>query len=426
MALLGLTFLASVSLLLASGVSARRHLREQLRQRLITAAASGALLVDGDAVAHLQSRDDERRAVYRRVRATLRRLRDVVPGVGYVHLLRPTPDPTRWTFVADAEERGDLASHVGDTYRAARDSEIAQALSQPTADRAPLRNHRRSWLAGYAPVLDRAGRPVAVIGVYMSTAQVRRQENAFLRTLTMVAGFCLLLAIVIAEALAGVLSRPIIALARGTHLVAQGKLDTEVAVGGSRELVELGESFNRMTKALRVHHRRLVELGTTDFLTGVRNHGYFQERLNHELQRAQRYHRPLSLAMLDLDHFREANAMHGHQGGDDLLRQVAQVIRREVRNCDVVTRYGGEEFAVILPNASTEQAVVVAERICQTIRSTPFTYGQAVGAKVTMSIGVGTITSGQTDKSELVRKADNAMYAAKAKWKDRVEVWEED
>ena len=134
----------------------------------------------------------------------------------------------------------------------------------------------------------------------------------------------------------------------------------------------------------------------------------------------------LSLLILDIDDFKRFNDSYGHQCGDMVLKQIAGLLKGSIRTIDILARYGGEEFAVILPNSNTEQAVVAAERICQTIRSTPFSYGQAVNAKVTVSIGVGTITSNQPDKAELVRKADSAMYAAKAKWKDRVEVWEED
>jgi diguanylate cyclase (GGDEF)-like protein len=102
------------------------------------------------------------------------------------------------------------------------------------------------------------------------------------------------------------------------------------------------------------------------------------------------------------------------------------LLKNSIRTIDILARYGGEEFAIILPNANTEQAVIAAERICQNVRSTAFSFGSGTTVKVTVSIGVGTIMSAQADKSELVRKADSAMYAAKAKWKDRVEIWEED
>ncbi len=185
--------------------------------------------------------------------------------------------------------------------------------------------------------------------------------------------------------------------------------------------------LNKATEDLKLLNEKLNMLSITDGLTEVYNHRHFQDRLTEEVDRLGRLtDGVLSLLIMDIDDFKRFNDTYGHQCGDMVLKHIAGLLKGSIRSIDILARYGGEEFAVILPNASTEQAVVVAERICQTIRSTPFTYGKAVGAKVTMSIGVGTITSGQTDKSELVRKADNAMYAAKAKWKDRVEVWEED
>lgn len=185
--------------------------------------------------------------------------------------------------------------------------------------------------------------------------------------------------------------------------------------------------LNKATEDLKQLNEKLNMLSITDGLTEVYNHRHFQDRLTEEMARLNRVKGGvLSLLIMDIDDFKRFNDTYGHQCGDMVLRHIAALLKGSIRSIDILARYGGEEFAVILPNATSEQAVVVAERICQTMRSTPFTYGLAVGAKVTMSIGVGTIMSGQTDKSQLVRKADSAMYAAKAKWKDRVEVWEED
>ena len=157
------------------------------------------------------------------------------------------------------------------------------------------------------------------------------------------------------------------------------------------------------------------------------NHRHFQDRLSDEVERINRQKDGvLSLLMIDIDDFKRFNDTYGHQCGDMVLKQLAALLKSSIRNIDTVARYGGEEFAVILPNANSEQAVVAAERICQTIRSEQFSFGAVTTVKVTVSIGVGTITSGQADKSELVRRADSAMYTAKAKWKDRVEIWEVD
>ncbi len=134
----------------------------------------------------------------------------------------------------------------------------------------------------------------------------------------------------------------------------------------------------------------------------------------------------LSLLILDIDDFKHFNDTYGHQCGDMVLKQLAGVLKKCVRSIDILARYGGEEFAVILPNTHAKDAETVARRICDTIRSTPLSFGSGISVKVTVSIGVGAIGRGQGDKSELVRRADSALYAAKAKWKDRVEVWEED
>jgi diguanylate cyclase (GGDEF)-like protein/PAS domain S-box-containing protein len=185
--------------------------------------------------------------------------------------------------------------------------------------------------------------------------------------------------------------------------------------------------LNKASEDLKLLNEKLNMLSITDGLTEIYNHRHFQDRLTEEVSRVNRQKDGvLSLLILDIDDFKRFNDSYGHQCGDMVLKQIAGLLKGSIRNIDILARYGGEEFAIILPNSNTEQAVIAAERICKTIRSTPFSYGAAINTKITVSIGVGTITSNQPEKSELVRKADSAMYAAKAKWKDRVEVWEED
>ncbi|MGD0210205.1 MAG: sensor domain-containing diguanylate cyclase [Desulfomonilia bacterium] len=185
--------------------------------------------------------------------------------------------------------------------------------------------------------------------------------------------------------------------------------------------------LNKASEDLKSLNEKLGQLSITDGLTEVYNHRHFQDRLSEEVERLNRQKDGiLSLLMLDIDDFKRFNDTYGHQCGDMVLKQLAMLLKNSIRAIDILARYGGEEFAIILPNSNTEQAVIAAERICQNVRSTPFSFGSGTTVKVTVSIGVGTITSAQADKSELVRKADSAMYAAKAKWKDRVEIWEED
>lgn len=185
--------------------------------------------------------------------------------------------------------------------------------------------------------------------------------------------------------------------------------------------------LNRATEELKVLNEKLSQLSITDGLTEIYNHRHFQDRLSEEVDRVNRTSEGVvSLLLIDIDDFKRFNDTYGHQCGDMVLKQLAGILKNSVRNIDILARYGGEEFAVVLPNENVEKATLVAHRICETIRSTPFSFEKGISVKVTVSIGVGTQTHGQGDKVELVMKADNAMYAAKAKWKDRVEVWEND
>lgn len=160
---------------------------------------------------------------------------------------------------------------------------------------------------------------------------------------------------------------------------------------------------------------KLKERANTDYLTGLRNHRCFQERLAEEVERSKRYGTPLSLVMIDIDNFKKFNDTYGHQFGDLALKTVAQTIRGTVRASDLAARYGGEEMAVLLPNTSIEGACAIAGRICENIRRVVVSDGRNA-AKVTVSVGVAEFKG---DKDRLIREADEALYSAKRSGKDR-------
>jgi len=174
---------------------------------------------------------------------------------------------------------------------------------------------------------------------------------------------------------------------------------------------ELDETLRRQE-----HMRQLAE---TDPLTGLYNRRAFRERLEREMDRAAGHHAAISCLMLDLDHFKALNDAHGHDLGDTVLVQLADVLRREQRAMDVVARIGGEEFVVLLPETSIRGARTFAERILR--RTTVTTFGDANRkVQVTVSIGIGTYPDeGVTDGDTLLRLADTNLLRAKADGRNR-------
>ncbi len=163
-------------------------------------------------------------------------------------------------------------------------------------------------------------------------------------------------------------------------------------------------------------YREMEEKLKIDGLTGVYNHRHFQEALHSELERAQRYHYPLSLAMVDVDHFKKFNDRFGHPRGDQVLKELASVLKEQVRGSDLVARYGGEEFAIIIPQTGAEQAIMVVDRIRKLLENRLVN-----DTRLTISVGVACYPVDAQQKQELIDKADRALYVAKARGRNRVE-----
>jgi diguanylate cyclase (GGDEF)-like protein len=160
----------------------------------------------------------------------------------------------------------------------------------------------------------------------------------------------------------------------------------------------------------------------SDGMTGFLNHNTFYEDLTREIRRTKRYGDPLSLIIMDVDDFKTFNDAHGHQAGDFILRETARLIRENIRDVDIPARYGGDEFAIVLPRIDLDGAMLAASRIRQHLGAHPFTY-QDVEFRITVSSGIGTHHE-EESSADLVRKTDAAMYRAKAKGKNRTEVAE--
>lgn len=170
---------------------------------------------------------------------------------------------------------------------------------------------------------------------------------------------------------------------------------------------------------LRTAETKLVEMATQDFLTGLLNRRETFRRLDEELQRSRRLATPFSVLLLDLDHFKQVNDVHGHSAGDLVLQAVAAALRQGVRPYDLCCRYGGEEFLVILPETALEDAAGIAERLRRDIENLKITAAKETALQITASIGAAALLGHETI-DQLVARADEAMYNAKSSGRNRV------
>jgi diguanylate cyclase (GGDEF)-like protein len=164
---------------------------------------------------------------------------------------------------------------------------------------------------------------------------------------------------------------------------------------------------------------RVQRLSITDGLTGLFVHRYFQEKLEDEVKRAERYREPVSLLMLDIDHFKRFNDQHGHLGGDAVLKAVAELLRQGLSPAEIPVRYGGEEFALILPGSSKEAALKRAEALRLAVKAMAVDFGGET-LRISASLGVACYPTDAMTKKGLLDAADAALYASKSGGRDRV------
>src|SRR5271165_3846022 len=177
-----------------------------------------------------------------------------------------------------------------------------------------------------------------------------------------------------------------------------------------------------------VNRARLLRAGITDFLTGWHNRRYMQQRLKEELARAQRRGGTIACLMIDIDHFKSINDGYGHLAGDVALKEIAQRVESQIRSMDTAARFGGDELAILLPEAGASDAATLAERIRETIARTPFVLTGQIERTLTVSVGVAAVAPGRHEADlkavadRLLADADAALYRAKALGRNRVQV----
>ncbi len=221
----------------------------------------------------------------------------------------------------------------------------------------------------------------------------------------------------IAILLSRTITRPLVQLSEAATEVGTGNWDIAVEVASTDEVGRLAKTFNSMVKKLEELNRALQRAASTDKLTGAMNRSRIDEVLFQEMTRAKRYRNPLSMILMDLDHFKQVNDNHGHLVGDEVLKTVVAVIQQNIRAADALGRWGGEEFLLLLPETDLTGALEVAEKVCRSIANCAL---NQVG-RVTISCGVAQMRA--TDSADdLIKRADDALYEAKHRGRNQVAV----
>lgn len=181
----------------------------------------------------------------------------------------------------------------------------------------------------------------------------------------------------------------------------------------------LGNHISLIISKLRLF-QETRRLSITDGLTGLYNTRFLYKQLDLEIARTNRYGSPFSLILFDIDDFKKLNDTYGHQAGDEVLHDTSAILQNVSRDTDVVVRYGGEEFIIILPNTSEEDTIFLADRIRKAVQDSTFLPGRAAAARITVSGGIASYPKNADDARSLLNAADRSLYAAKASGKNMV------
>lgn len=188
------------------------------------------------------------------------------------------------------------------------------------------------------------------------------------------------------------------------------------------DLIKIGRTIFKFIASNNIeaaYHDEIYRMTTVDGLTQVFNRRYFEDAIERELSRSRRYARPLSLVLLDIDFFKKINDTWGHLAGDAVLKEVAGTVRSRTRREDVLARFGGEEFALLLPEVDQKGAAQLAEKVRKLVEKHVFKFdGEEI--PVTLSAGVATLAKKSEDAHELIRRADEKLYEAKSSGRNRV------
>lgn len=303
---------------------------------------------------------------------------------------------------------------------AIKDSFKENLIGDSSSTEQPMERYNNGSLARVP--IETMGKNKATAYIMLSTIKDDhiRRNNALIILIVNLAA--LLLSIIVAYIVGNNITKPLKLMSEKARMIAGGDYRQRIAYADVREIDDLATSFNVMSEALDKNRQQLEERAYTDGLTSLYNHRYFQDTLSDEVARAERYKHPLSLVIIDIDNFKKVNDNFGHKVGDDALKYIAERIKSSIREIDIACRMGGEEFAIILPETTRNEAFTVAERLRQDISSEPI---ENIG-RITVSLGVATYPEHATNKDSLIISADSAMYHAKRNGKNRTIVYNDE
>ena len=328
-------------------------------------------------------------------------------------LKRLTPGTSGQVYLITAQGKVNTSSRVGsrEPMRSQLPASTTQALRKRQATTLEYNGFDQQRVVGALRQIPRLNWSV------VAETQVRKayEQVIRLRNETALIVTALLLGVgLLAYSLGLLIVRPLDRLTRGAAEVAAGDLAVDLPVTSGGEVGYLTEVFNNMVNRLREGRQELERLSVTDALTKLYNRRHLMETLTIELQRCRRHKRVLSVIMADVDEFKKYNDEFGHLAGDQVLVQVASVLRESTRDVDCVARYGGEEFLLVLPETPAEGAGQVSERIRDHLAETKFAVGQ-----ITVSIGIAEFPAHGDSPEAVIASADAAMYQAKRAGRDR-------
>jgi diguanylate cyclase (GGDEF)-like protein len=421
--------------------SAIESLLGSLQTRLQYSAALLSRSVQPGELDQIVASADKNSAVYQQGVALLRELAASNPDIAFIYVMRRDGEQVR--FVLDSDPVA--PAEPGELYEVNAPA-LLTGFSVPSCDQELIHDKWGTFMSGYAPISGSDGR--YAIGIDMRADEVEQKLNNLRRTGVL----SLLLSVLMALLFGHLLSRNFLKRIDALHqrCLTLSDADTGSPRSSGDELDQLTVTFDDMMGRLQRHHAELEqrvaqrtaelqssnaqlqdeiaerermaqlleETARTDFLTKLINRRAMAQRLQNELARIDRHDGGFSLVLVDIDHFKHINDQFGHDIGDEVLKALARAFEASVREQDIVSRWGGEEFLVLLPNTGQAAAVEQAERLRQLLDSEQL-HIDRYPHRVTASFGVAEYHRGQSIEAVL-KQADVALYQAKAQGRNRV------